>query len=61
MGECWTLNKVSSIQFESEKSKWKSFNHIWLFAIPWTKQSMEFFSIGVSGCSLLQEIFPTQE
>ena len=61
MGECWTLNKVSSIQFESEKSKWKLFSRIWLFAIPWIKQSIEFSSIGVGDCSLLQEIFPTQE
>ena len=42
--------------------KWKSLNHVQLFAIPWTIQSMEFSrpDYWVGSHSLLQGIFPTQ-
>ena len=41
---------------------WKSLSHVWLFATPWTIQSMEFSrpDTGVGSPSLLQGIFPTQ-
>ena len=40
----------------------KSLSHVWLFATPWTIQSMEFSrpETGVGSLSLLQGIFPTQ-
>ena len=34
----WVLKKV----FLLTKGKWKSLSHVWLFATPWTTQSMEF-------------------
>ena len=42
--------------------KWKSFNHVRLFATPWTIWSMEFSgqNTGVGSLFLLQGIFPTQ-
>ena len=42
--------------------KWKSLSHIWLFATPWTIQSMEFSrqNTRVGSLFLLQVIFPTQ-
>ena len=42
--------------------KWKSLSRVWLFATPWTIQSMKFSSqnTGVGSLSLLQGIFPTQ-
>ena len=49
------------------KIQWKSFSHVWLFATPWTTQSMEFSRpeyqsgyTGVGSRSFLQRIFPTQ-
>ena len=41
--------------------KWQSLSRVWLFAIPWTVQPMEFFSqnTGMGSLSLLQGIFPT--
>ena len=49
------------------KIQWKLFSHVWLFATPWTTQSMEFSRpeyrsgyTGVGSRSLLQRIFPTQ-
>ena len=43
--------------------KWKSLTHVWLFATPWTTQSMDFSrpDTGVGSLSLLPGIFPTQE
>ena len=40
-----------------------SSSHVWLFATPWTIQSMEFSrpNTGVGNLSLLQQIFPTKE
>ena len=42
--------------------KWKSLIHIWLFATPWTIQSMEFSrqNTRVDSLFLLQGIFPNQ-
>ena len=51
---------------ESEKWKWKSLSHVWLFVTPWTIQSIYSLwnSSGqntvVGSFSLLQGIFPTQ-
>ena len=44
------------------KVKVKSFSRVWLFAAPWTIESMEFSSqnTGMGNLSLLQGIFPTQ-
>ena len=40
--------------------KWKLLSHVWLFATPWTIQSMGFSrpNTGVGSLSLLQGIFP---
>ena len=43
--------------------KWKSLSHVWLFATPWSIQSMEFSRLeywNAYSLSLLQEFFPTQ-
>ena len=42
--------------------KWKLLSRVWLFATPWTIQSMEFSgqNTGVGSQSILQGIFPTQ-
>ena len=42
--------------------KWKSVSHVWLFATPWTIQSMEFSrpEYWSGRFSLLQRIFPIQ-
>ena len=42
--------------------KWKSLSCVWLFATPWTIQSMEFSrpDTGVGSRSLLPGLFPTQ-
>ena len=47
----------------SEASELKSLSHVWLFANPWTIQSMEFSrpDTGVGSLSLLQGISPTHE
>ena len=42
---------------KGELLKWKSLSHAWPFATPWTPGQ----NTGVSSCSLLQGIFPTQE
>ena len=45
------------------RRKWKLLNYVWVFAIPWTIQSMEFSRPGYwSGLTytLCQGIFPTQ-
>ena len=44
------------------KWKWKSLSRDWLFAAPWTIQSMEFSrqNTGVDSLSLLQGIFSSQ-
>ena len=44
------------------KRKWKSLSPVWLFATPWTIQSMKFSrpETGVGSLSLLQGIFPTR-
>ena len=41
---------------------WKSFSHVWLFATPWTIQSMELSrpEYWMGSFSILQQIFPTQ-
>ena len=46
----------------TEKWKWKSFSHVWLFVNPWSIQSLDSpgKNTGVGSFSLLQEIFPTQ-
>ena len=42
-------------------SEWKLFSHVWLFAMPWTVQSLGIRpESGVGSLSLLQGIFPTQ-
>ena len=45
-----------------QERKWKSLSRVWLFATPWTIQSMEFSRPGYwsGSCSLLQGIFSTQ-
>ena len=44
------------------KWKWKSLSRVWLFATPWTIQSMEFSrpNTGMGSLSLFQRIFPTK-
>ena len=45
----------------SGKPKWKSLSHVWLFAVPWTIQSMKYSRPNDwSGYSSLSGIFPTQ-
>ena len=46
----------------SWKWKWKSLSHAWLFATPWTVQSMEFSrpEYWMGNLFLFQGIFPTQ-
>ena len=50
------------VSFPWSEVKWQSLSRVWLFAIPWTIQPMEFFSqnTGMGSLSLLQGIFPTQ-
>ena len=60
----WHQTSILTIQLNSNTvSVWKSLNCVWLFATPWTKQSMEFsrpeYWSGYS-LSLLQGIFPIQ-
>ena len=55
----WTGKCSFLFYFLEKKEKWKSLSPVWLFATPWTIQSME-FSTGVGSLSLLQGIFPTQ-
>ena len=41
--------------------KWKSLSRVWLFATPWTIQSMKFSKpTGVHSLSFLQGVFPSQ-
>ena len=53
---CPTVIKIS---FPFMKVMWKLLSHIWLFATPWTIQSMEFSRPEYWSGSLLQGIFPT--
>ena len=59
------LNMLSTLVIILTRCKqWKSLSPVWLFATPWTIQSMEFSRPEYwSGWPflLLQEIFPTQE
>ena len=51
----------TQITFLQLSIKWKWLSHVWLFATPWTIQSLEFSRpSGVGSLSLLQGIFPTQ-
>ena len=38
----WVTREVFSLLMENLLSEWKSLSHVWLFATPWTIQSMEF-------------------
>ena len=46
----------------AEQVKWKSLSHVWLFATPWTIQSIEFSrpEYWSGSLSLFQGIFPNQ-
>ena len=56
------IGKVMLYAF-SEKLKWNLPSHVWLFATPWTIQSMEFSrpESWSGSLSLLWGIFPTQD
>ena len=44
----------------SESEKWKSLSHVWLFATPWTIQSMEFSGQNTRvGSGLVAKLCPT--
>ena len=57
---CCLWGRTESTQLKRLSS---SSSHVWLFATPWTIQSMDFSrpDTGVGNLSLLQRIFPTQE
>ena len=57
-----TSNAKPRLIPEDTEREWKLLSRVWLFATPWTIQSMEFSrqNTGVSSLSLLQGIFPTQ-
>ena len=59
---CCFLSGLSMNQPWKWKWKWKSLSRDWLFAAPWTIQSMEFSrqNTGVDSLSLLQGIFSSQ-
>ena len=57
--QCTVESESSQCTVESES---KSFSRVWLFATPWTIESMEVSSqnTGMGNLSLLQGTFPTQ-
>ena len=50
----------SKVKSTKRVGKWKLLIRVWLFATPWTLQSMEFSSLENKCLSLLQGVFPTQ-
>ena len=59
----WWMNKEFMVCIYISEVKWKLLSCVWLFATPWTIQSMEFSSqnTGVGSLLLLQGIFLTLE
>ena len=56
------MKYVNTMEYYTATWKWKSLSHVWLFATPWTIQSMNSpgQNTGVGSLSLFQGIFPTQ-